>query len=256
MEGCRWFGDIQSTSGESGTVTSIGSSFYDDDGSQRPSLGDGTFKGDLVTTYKGLVRINELGNYSQTLLGGGSRTLEDVGYSIPQLLSIGGTRTGRAGIMQMLGTASTDSGACWNFNPTTGGMDWLLNCYWYDNGTNLKAFKIGDGYRICFAPDSSDVIQIYHYSFADTTTSITAASFSKIYNFNDNGDVEFGTDGVQQGSLTVWDGAGGNTPAYILLYSPNGTAHYFFVEDDGTLKQHTAAPTQNSDGNAVGSQIN
>jgi hypothetical protein len=63
-----------------------------------------------------------------------------------------------------------------------------------------------------------------------------------------------GADGATQGTLTLWDGAGGNTPGYILLYSPNGTANYFFAEDDGTLKRHTSAPTQNSDGTAVGDQ--
>jgi hypothetical protein len=63
-----------------------------------------------------------------------------------------------------------------------------------------------------------------------------------------------GVNSTNQGYLTIWDGAGGNTPAYILMHSPNGTAHYLFFEDDGTLKQHTSAPTQNSDGNEIGGQ--
>ncbi len=63
-----------------------------------------------------------------------------------------------------------------------------------------------------------------------------------------------GANSATQGKLTLWDGGGGNTPAYILLHSPNGTASYLFVEDDGTLKRHTSAPTQNSDGSAVGDQ--
>ncbi len=71
---------------------------------------------------------------------------------------------------------------------------------------------------------------------------------------NANSAIVAGANGTVQGTLTAWDGAGGVLPAYLLLHSPDGTAHYFFVEDNGTLKQHTSAPTQNSDGNEVGTQ--
>ncbi len=70
------------------------------------------------------------------------------------------------------------------------------------------------------------------------------------------GKVEVGENSSTQGILTLWDGAGGNTPAHVKIHSPNGTAWYLFVEDDGTLKAHNAAPTQNSDGSAVGDQTN
>ncbi|MHC4643757.1 MAG: right-handed parallel beta-helix repeat-containing protein, partial [Planctomycetota bacterium] len=63
-----------------------------------------------------------------------------------------------------------------------------------------------------------------------------------------------GADGTNQGTLTLWDGAGGVLPGYIKIHSPNGTAWYLFVEDDGTLKVHNAAPTANADGSEVGSQ--
>jgi len=68
------------------------------------------------------------------------------------------------------------------------------------------------------------------------------------------GNVSLGTHGATQGTLTLNDGSGGNKPGYMVLYSPNGTPHYLFVEDDGTVKIHTGAPTQNSDGAVVGSQ--
>ena len=68
------------------------------------------------------------------------------------------------------------------------------------------------------------------------------------------GAITVGADSATQGTLTLWDGGGGNTPGYIILYSPNGTANYLFIEDDGTVKRHTSAPTQNSDGSEVGSQ--
>lgn len=63
-----------------------------------------------------------------------------------------------------------------------------------------------------------------------------------------------GADGATQGAITLWDGGGSNTPAYILMHSANGTAHYLFFEDDHTLKVHTGSPTQNSDGDAIGPQ--
>jgi len=68
------------------------------------------------------------------------------------------------------------------------------------------------------------------------------------------GEVSAGKDGVARGTLTVWDGAGGNAPGCVRLASPNGTEWYVFAEDDGTLKVCSALPTQNSDGNAVGGQ--
>ncbi len=63
-----------------------------------------------------------------------------------------------------------------------------------------------------------------------------------------------GANGTDQGILKLWDGAGGVLPAYIWLHSPDGSAWYLFVEDDGTVKVHNAAPTQNSDGSAIGGQ--
>jgi len=63
-----------------------------------------------------------------------------------------------------------------------------------------------------------------------------------------------GADGTVRGSLSLWDGSGGNQASYILLHSRNGTAHYLWVEDDGTIKQSTAAPVDNADGNVVGAQ--
>jgi hypothetical protein len=63
-----------------------------------------------------------------------------------------------------------------------------------------------------------------------------------------------GADGTLQGSIILWDGPGGNTPAYIKIHSPNGTAWYLFVEDDGTIKVHNAAPTANGNGSVVGAQ--
>lgn len=62
-------------------------------------------------------------------------------------------------------------------------------------------------------------------------------------------------DGGVRGIVTAWDGSGGSAPGCLKLASPNGTLWYLFVEDDGTLKGHSALPTQNSDGTVVGTQI-
>ena len=72
--------------------------------------------------------------------------------------------------------------------------------------------------------------------------------------FPQNGGLVIGANSSKQGTLTLWDGGGGNTHGYLVLYSPNGTANYIFCEDDGTLKRHTSAPTAISDGTVIGSQ--
>ena len=88
-------------------------------------------------------------------------------------------------------------------------------------------------------------------SDAPSITALTLVSSGKATLY---GSLDCGADGASQGILTLWDGAGGNTPGNIKIHSPNGTAWYLFVEDDGTVKIHNAAPTQNSDGSAVGGQ--
>jgi hypothetical protein len=69
-----------------------------------------------------------------------------------------------------------------------------------------------------------------------------------------NGGLTIGKDTETRGSLKLYDGAGGNTPGYLVLYSPNGTANYIFCEDDGTLKRHTSIPTANANGSEIGGQ--
>ena len=43
-------------------------------------------------------------------------------------------------------------------------------------------------------------------------------------------------------------------PGYLHCTTLNGTSYYLFIEDDGTLKIHTAVPTANADGSEVGTQ--
>jgi hypothetical protein len=71
----------------------------------------------------------------------------------------------------------------------------------------------------------------------------------------EGGDLICGVGSQTRGVLTAYHGASGNTPGVLKLASPNGTVRYFFAEDDGTLKVHSALPGSNSDGIEVGSQF-
>ena len=65
------------------------------------------------------------------------------------------------------------------------------------------------------------------------------------------GNVVLGANSTQAGNLTLWDGADGNKPAWILLHSCDGTAQYYFAANNGTLRRHSSAPTADGDGSAV-----
>lgn len=69
-----------------------------------------------------------------------------------------------------------------------------------------------------------------------------------------DGTLTLGVNSTTVGVLELWDGPGGTAPAYIKFGTPNGTERYLFFEDDGTLKEHNAVPTANTDGNVVGAQ--
>lgn len=68
------------------------------------------------------------------------------------------------------------------------------------------------------------------------------------------GDLFAGQQGSTRGSITAASGSGGTTPGTLRLSSPNGTFHYFFVEDDGTLKVAASAPSSNDNGKEIGEQ--
>lgn len=68
------------------------------------------------------------------------------------------------------------------------------------------------------------------------------------------GQVLAGDYGAARGVVVANHGAGGNTPGYHVLYSPNGTPAYLFVDDSGNLRIDTDVPTSNSDGVVVGTQ--
>lgn len=124
-----------------------------------------------------------------------------------------------------------------------------------DNNTNTNTLSFGGGQG-----GANALTDIKFFAAADSTT--TTGTLTALINdtglgiFNENPEsiLTVGANSTTQGVGRFWDGGGGNTPGHIILGSPNGTLHYFFVEDDGTLKQHTAAPTQNTDGNVVGAQ--
>jgi hypothetical protein len=69
------------------------------------------------------------------------------------------------------------------------------------------------------------------------------------------GNLTLGTSGSTRGAITAYHGAAGNTPGYLVTYSPNGTPWYWFVEDDGTCRIAAAPPTSNGDGYIIGLQF-
>ena len=66
------------------------------------------------------------------------------------------------------------------------------------------------------------------------------------------GTATLGVTGTTRGVLTAYHGGGGNTAGYMSLYSKNGTLSTLFVTDAGQLRRHTAAPSADTDGTAVG----
>lgn len=80
----------------------------------------------------------------------------------------------------------------------------------------------------------------------------TLTASTGLYSYN--GVLISGISGTTRGTLLLFHGADGNTAGYIKMYSRNGTANYLWFEDDGTLKQSTAIPVLNADGNVVGAQ--
>ena len=65
--------------------------------------------------------------------------------------------------------------------------------------------------------------------------------------------VTIGTATTTQGKLII-NTKDTNEFAYIELNASDGEDWFLFVENDGTLKIHTTAPTANTDGTEVGGQ--
>ena len=81
-----------------------------------------------------------------------------------------------------------------------------------------------------------------------------AGAVSGVTTLAASGQVTIGTSATARGILLLEEGLGGNTAGYITLTSRNGTIRTLWIEDDGTLKLHTKAPVNNSDGVVVGAQ--
>jgi len=69
-----------------------------------------------------------------------------------------------------------------------------------------------------------------------------------------SGEFRAGLDGSVRGIVSVSQGVSGNEPGTVKLKSRNGTSWYLFVEDDGTMRVHSALPNGNTDGTIVGLQ--
>lgn len=68
------------------------------------------------------------------------------------------------------------------------------------------------------------------------------------------GAVDTGLPNTLRGVLSASHGTGGAAPGCLRLYSFDGTPWYLFVENDGTVRVHSALPTSPDDGAIVGTQ--
>jgi len=62
------------------------------------------------------------------------------------------------------------------------------------------------------------------------------------------GEIFAGRSGVTRGFLSLHNGAGSTTPAYIKMESANGTYQYLFSDNDGRMRIHTAVPVADANG--------
>jgi hypothetical protein len=96
------------------------------------------------------------------------------------------------------------------------------------------------------------------WNFGSNSSSNLTAAFgnagSGVMNMTIDGSLLLGVAGTSRGSCILYNGAGGNTAGYVILYSRNATPYYLWVEDDMTLKVSAAAPVNNADGTVVGAQ--
>lgn len=169
LENCYLFGDVTVSSGNGGSILSIGTQFH----SGVPRTVQGTFKGDIITTFNGLMRLNEVGNGAQLLRGGGARSPAHVGAVTPADVVMGNTT-----ISQWLSNSALDSGHTIFATATDGSLNYLVNGYFSDAAANVKPHKIGLAYRIIIGATPQP--RVYAHNFADTTTAVALSSFTDL----------------------------------------------------------------------------
>lgn len=138
------------------------------------------------------------------------------------------------------------------------GTGWTTNGGYIQDSAVLAAEANLSGGLTLLARAAAAPVRVYAGGYTDNKKVVTFGS-DQDTTFTGNvttqgGQMTAGVDSTTRGIVTAWDGTGGNAPGCVKLCSPNGTAWYLFIEDDGTLKVHSALPTQNNDGAIVGLQ--
>ena len=67
-----------------------------------------------------------------------------------------------------------------------------------------------------------------------------------------SGNVGVGTSGSARGVMTINEGGGSNTPGVLVLEDLGGVLWYLWASEAGQLRIHSALPTADSDGSAIG----
>lgn len=165
---------------------------------------------------------------------------------------------GQLSISETTSSFRNSNGRLWFY--ATAGTSSHFRFFIPDSAGNLQDFAS----LWCFADDATDGSEDGLFKLASVRNGAydyDVFSVNSLGNGRFDGDVTIeggdgvlGIDGSVRGVLTLWEGGSGTAPATVKLHSRNGTSWYLFVADDGTLRIHTALPSNNTDGAIVGLQ--
>tara|TARA_R100000700_G_C3172497_1_gene147025 strand:+ start:1344 stop:2105 length:762 start_codon:yes stop_codon:yes gene_type:complete len=229
---------------------------------------------DALTT--GALTVSGAGQFNNTLTVG----VDDTGYDVKffgdtashymlwdasaDTLKINSTGNG-ANILLTSSDTDSNLGPGITLERTATGADsdslGKLDFYGRDAGGNSTLY--GRIYsQILTATDGSEVgsLQLKAMTESASGNEVKTGLWIKGSSTNDtvtcnipNGGVIVGQNSTVRGTLTLWDGAGTNTPGYIKFAQPDGDISYVWVDNDGKLRIDGSIPSD-SGGTVVGSQ--
>lgn len=203
---------------------------------------------DAAAFLRTMILVDRLGNMDVTA------TLK------ADILAIGGgygstgASISSAGVGQFNGAITTDASATMDSAVIGGGygstgatvsnagMGQFNGALTTDGALNADSGAFGGGYGSTGATISS--AGAGQFNGALTTDGTVNANGAAI----GSGGIVAGTDSTTRGTVTLWDGSGGNQPGWARLGTCNGNTYYLFLANDGKLRYHTGVPSANDDG--------